>query len=226
MPKLLVADSSEPFVQALAAELQAEFEIESCADGESALEHLLSFRPDVLILNLMLPFKDGLTVLQESAHKPRIILAIAPYITDYTCHRAEQLGVQYILRTPTVSALRVRLMDMLASSRAKENPPAQVAVHLHILNFHTHLDGYRQLQAAIPFFAENPAQLLSKELYPAVAKKLGLTDPRTVEHSIRKSITDAWLNRDPVVWAKYFPGVNSPPTNKKFISRLAELLEK
>ncbi len=229
MRKLLIADPSEPFTDGLKEVLGNEFDLQICHDGETALETLNAFRPEVLILNLMLPFKDGLTVLQESAHHPRTILAICPYINTYIKQVSATLGVQYIMIMPTVSALRVRLMDMIASTAdPKEDLSGQTVVHLHILNFLTHLDGYRQLCVGIPLFAKNPNMRMSKELYPAIAKQLGLADPRTVEHSMRKAICAAWTRRDPVLWAKYFPpkpdGTIPCPTNKAFISRLAELL--
>lgn len=230
MYKLLIADSSEPYTDALKAILANEFDLQICHDGETALEMLLDFRPDVLILNLMLPFKDGLTVLQESAHKPKVILAISPYVNTYIQQVAENLGIQYIMIMPTVNALRVRLTDMIATTiTAKENLSAQTVVHLHILNFFTHLDGYQQLCVGIPIFAANPSMRLSKELYPVIAKHFGLPDCRTVEHSIRKAIASAWKHKDTAVWAKYFPpdttGAIPCPTNKAFIAHVAEMLE-
>ena len=230
MYKLLIADSSEPYTDALKEIFVNEFQLQLCHDGETALEMLLDFRPDVLILNLMLPFKDGLTVLQESAHKPKVILAISPYINPYIEQVAANLGIQYIMIMPTVNALRVRLTDMIATTiTTKENLSAQTVVHLHILNFLTHLDGYQQLCVGIPIFASNPNMRLSKELYPAIAKHFGLPDARTVEHSIRKAIASAWERKDATVWAKYFPpdatGAIPCPTNKAFISHLAEMLE-
>jgi len=226
MLKLLIADATEPFAESLADALRAEFDIKICQDGDTALETLNSFQPDAVILNIALPYKDGLTVLQESAYRPRVILGIIPMLSDYTCRRAAELGVQYMVQTPTVASLRVRLMDMLAVMSPAAELPEQVAVLLHSLNFPTHLDGYRQLCVGIPIFVKNPGMLLSKELYPAIADQMDSQDPRTVEHSIRKSIADAWNHRDPVVWAKYFPPSNTPPTNKVFISRLAEMLER
>lgn len=230
MRKLLIADSSEPFTDALEAVFQSEFDLQICQDGETALEMLLTFQPDVLILNLMLPFKDGLTVLQESAYKPDVILAICPYVNSYIEQAATSLGVQYIMIMPTVSSLRVRLMDLIATTASpKANLTNQTVVHLHILNFLTHLDGYHQLCIGIPIFAKNPNMRLSKELYPAIAKHFGLPDARTVEHSIRKAITSAWNTGNPDVWTKYFPpdshGALSCPSNKQFISRLIEMLD-
>ena len=229
MHKLLIVDASESFTDALTDVFKNEFDLQICHDGETALEQLLSFQPEVLILNLMLPFKDGLTVLQESAHRPRVILAVCPYVNTYIEQAAINLGVQFIMIMPTVNALRVRLMDMIATIAPKSDPSNQTQVHLHILNFLTHLDGYHQLCIGIPIFAKNPNMRLSKELYPAIAAHFGYPDARTVEHSIRKAIEAAWTCKNTAVWAKYFPpksdGTIPCPTNKEFISHVAEMLE-
>lgn len=230
MQTLLIADPSEPFADAVTAVLKNDFTVKCCHDGETALELLLSFRPDVLILNFRLPFKDGLTVLQECAHRPQVILGVSTFLNAYIEQTAAALGVQYIMTMPTVNTLRVRLMDLIANAG---NPTValsgRAALHLHILNFPTHLHGYRQLCVALPIFAANSGISLSKELYPMVAEHFGLSDARTVEHSIRKAVEAAWTQRDPVVWAKYFPkkpdGSISCPSNKAFLSRLGEMLE-
>ena len=230
MRKLMIIDAAIPFAQALEDVFKNEFELLLCHDGESALEALLAFRPDALILNLMLPYKDGLTLLQETAFLPKTILAITPYVNQYIEQAAANAGVQYLMIMPTVQSLRVRLMDMLANpGPSKENLMEQASVHLHALGFHTHLDGYHQLCVGIPLFAKNTGARLSKELYPAIAKHFRLPDCRTVEHSIRKAIQTAWKRKDPLVWAKYFPpdpdGKLPCPTNKAFLCQLAEHLE-
>ena len=230
MYKLLIADSSEPYTDALQAVIQKEFDVHICHDGETALEELLEFQPDALVLNLMLPFKDGLTVLQETAHRPKVILALSPFVNHYIEQVTLDLGVQYIMIMPTVASLRVRLMDLIATTIApKEDLNAQAAILLHSLNFPTHLDGYQQLCVGIPMFACNPNLRLSKELYPQIAAHFGLPDARTVEHSIRKAITAAWIRRSTVIWSKFFPlGADNEipcPTNKEFITRLAKHLE-
>lgn len=228
MYKLLIADPSEPFTDALSEVLRGEFTIQIAHDGDTALEQLVTFCPDVLILNYMLPFKDGLTVLQESAHHPAVILGVTHLMTNYAEQKATALGVQFTLIMPTIESLRVRLMDLIAAVIPQSSDPeSQTAVHLHTLNFATHLDGYHQLCVGIPIFAENPGMRLSKELYPAIAARFGNMDARAVEHSIRKSIEAAWLHRNPRVWIKYFSPVNGTipcPTNKEFLSRLAEML--
>lgn len=230
MRKLLIVDGSESFTDALSEVFRNEFELHISRDGETALEELISFQPEILVINLMLPFKDGLTVLQESAHKPEIILAVCPYTNAYIEQTAANLGVQYLMLMPTVNSLRVRLMDLIATTMLpKSDLTNQATVHLHILSFQPHLDGYQQLRYGLPIFARNPGIRLSKELYPAIAEHFDLPDPRTVEHSIRTAIESAWRHRNPSVWVKYFPlqpdGTIPCPTNKAFFSYLAQKLE-
>ncbi len=231
MKRLLIADSSEPFAAALEEALSAEFDIRICGDGETALELLLSFQPDFLVINLQLPYKDGLTVLQEAAFHPSIILATTSYLSPYVEQTAAALGVGYTMVTPAVNALRVRLMDMIYHSKSadgNQDIQAKTVTHLHILNFQTHLDGYQQLCIGIPMFHDDPHQRLTKELYPAIAQVCGSVDGRAVEHSIRKAIESSWKNRNHTVWVKYFPvgadGTIHCPTNKEFISCIAKHL--
>lgn len=94
---------------------------------------------------------------------------------------------------------------------------------LHELGISIHRLGYVYLSIAVPYFATNNAQSLSKELYPYVAKQLDkYTNWYAVERSIRTVVLAAWNRRDPVVWERYFPRYKKVPTNKQFIAVLAE----
>lgn len=93
------------------------------------------------------------------------------------------------------------------------------------LRIPVHRNGYKQLCVAIPLFVLDPFQSLNKELYPRVAMQLNCTDGRAVEHCIRDCILWAWAHRDPEVWAQYFPYSEKAPTNKQFLSVLAERLK-
>ena len=65
--KVLIADSSEDFRCALADTLHGIYHIRTTADGNQAMQLLRSFLPDILIVDLMLPGLDGITLLQHSA---------------------------------------------------------------------------------------------------------------------------------------------------------------
>ena len=231
MQKRLIADSSSVFTAALEDALQDQFHILTCADGHMLTQLLPEYRPDVLILNLLLPYTDGLTALQASSYQPPLILAIAMHMSAYVEHSVTGLGVDYTMIAPSVESVVLRLRDLqkrYALPQDTTDIHAKTLHHLHLLNIPTHLDGYRQLSLALPLFAANPQQLLTKELYPAVARLCSCKDSRSVEHSIRKAIHAAWLHRDNAIWRKYFligpGGTATCPTNKEFICRLAEFL--
>ena len=62
--------------------LQADFEIETCADGNAGLERLKQTAPNVVVLDLNLPGASGKEILQsiradERLSKTRIILTTA-----------------------------------------------------------------------------------------------------------------------------------------------------
>ena len=228
MKTILIAEGSQEMATGMQRLLRGEYTVEVCHDGEIALELLQSLQPDIFILNLMLPYKDGLTLLQEASYRPPVILALSHFVNSHTANRAMDLGVGALLRTPTPQTVVVRLADLLKESREPEEESGiqgSIALHLHLLRFASFRDGYRQLCIGIPLFRRDPQQNLSKELYPAVAEACGSKTAKCVEHSIRNAIADAWKHRDPGVWEKYFPNITSCPSNKAFIACMAELVE-
>ena len=96
---------------------------------------------------------------------------------------------------------------------------------LQMLGIPVHRKGYRQLALAVAIFATDNTQSLTKEIYPAVAKLTGIVDWRLVERDIRTVIQHAWTNRNSAVWRIYFRDLKKAPSNKVFISVLAELLK-
>ena len=230
MQTLMIADISTAFADALESAFQDRYRILKVHNGNLALAMLQEQKPDIAIINLMLPYKDGLTLLQQSSFQPHILMVLTNYMTGYIQNALLELGVDYTMIMPSAETVIARLEDLLRNYTIQNDGiHAAVVHHLRLLNIPHHLDGYRQLCIAIPLFAENPHQFLTKELYPAVAKQYGSKDGRLVEHSIRKAIHDGWMQRDVAVWRKYFPlnvyGSHTCPSNKVFLCVLAELLD-
>ena len=97
-----------------------------------------------------------------------------------------------------------------------------ILLHLQIA---AHLYGYKQLRVAIPRFAQDTSQSLSKDLYPYVAQALDCVSWQSVEHAIRDAIAYGWEKGDREVWNMYFPGCREMPSNKRFIATLAEYIK-
>ena len=80
MRKLLIAEGSEELRQALAQSLDGEFTVQTCADGEAARKLLHDFLPDLVVLDLMLPEIDGITLLRCMAAekiRPAVLVTLA-----------------------------------------------------------------------------------------------------------------------------------------------------
>lgn len=237
--KLLIAEATEDFRVALADTLRGAYTVRVCDNGVHALELMHSFRPDVVVLDLMLPGLDGITLLQRAveADLHPMVLATTRLNTDYVIDSAGALGVGYIMVKPCeLQATVARLTDLSQRIHpirtAPPDPRACVSNMLLTLGVPTRLKGYGYLREAILRMSQDPGQPITKELYPSVAaifKTENVIIDRThVERSIRSAIGVAWNKRDPRLWQLYFPahgtGKDRCPTNGEFITRLADSL--
>lgn len=71
MPKILVVEDDTFLANAYRVKLsKAGFEIRLVQDGEQVIQALTEFNPDIIILDLMIPKKDGFENLQEILQHP------------------------------------------------------------------------------------------------------------------------------------------------------------
>jgi DNA-binding NtrC family response regulator len=64
--RVLLVDDEKEFVDALAARLEVrDFEVSTAASGDEALAVIKEKRVDVVILDVLMPGKDGVTTLKE-----------------------------------------------------------------------------------------------------------------------------------------------------------------
>lgn len=234
MLKLMIADAAEESRQALEALFRDRCVIKTCADGETALELLRQFAPDILVVDLMLPKTDGLSVVQQLRQweMKTMVLAQTSLGSVYVMDRLQRLEVDYVLQKPChAQAMEVHILDFMAQLRdtppQPQNDGQLITNVLMTLGFSAKLDGYGYLVEAIPLYARDPSQAITKELYVAVGE-LRRKEATLVERSIRSAIDKAWRERDEEVWQRYFrcapDGVVPRPSNGAFIARMAQLL--
>ena len=158
-----------------------------------------------------------------------MVLATTRFANDYVVTAAERLGVGYVMVKPCdVRATAARIGDLTEHLNpvAMPSPDPQTAVTNMMLDlgFPTKLRGFACLREAALETLRNPGQLMTKELYPKVAKVCG-GNAQQVERSIRGAITAAWGHRDEQLWRMYFTpngkGILEKPTNSEIITCLA-----
>lgn len=101
----------------------------------------------------------------------------------------------------------------------------QTRYMLHKLGFSVGHMGYKVLCIAIPSYAQNSIQSVTKELYPSLRKQFGYSQSQYVERPIRYAISEAWEHGNRDVWNQYFPRSAKAPSNLIFIATMAEYLQ-
>lgn len=72
MARILIADDEPGIVTGLEFLFrQAGYEVQSIADGRAVFDSTLSFRPDLLVLDLMLPGRHGFDICRDLRADPR-----------------------------------------------------------------------------------------------------------------------------------------------------------
>lgn len=226
MRKLLIADCNEDFRLALADALQDRYHVLCCSNGREALDTLRREAPELLVLDLMLPELDGITLLEAASAeniRPKV-LAATPLLTDYVLDSAHRLGIGYLMRKPCdIHAVAARIRDLshpLNPPVSKPDRRTLLLERLLSLSISPKHNGYAYLTEAILLLAEAPGQSVTKELYPAVARICGCGSSH-VERSVRNALEVAWKHGDPAVWQRYFPDAVRRPSNAVFLSRMA-----
>ena len=117
MRKILIADASEIWREKLTQGLDREYEVLACADGDQALAAAERFRPDVVVLDLLLAGVDGLSLikrLREWEDCPRFIVT-GRYFSNYMTTALERYQVDSIMLKPcSLRSVAERVGELLA----------------------------------------------------------------------------------------------------------------
>ncbi len=77
MPKILVIDDEPSITNLVSAYLKPEgYEVHTAADGPSGLKAALAFKPDLVVLDLMLPGMDGLELLSQLRRESNVYVIL------------------------------------------------------------------------------------------------------------------------------------------------------
>ncbi len=109
-PKILLVEDDQALAAAYQARLKHEgFRVEYCEDGEKALQTAMEFKPDLILLDVMMPKISGFDVLDilrntpETAHTKIIILSALSQQSDQD--KAARLGAdEYLVKSQAVIA--------------------------------------------------------------------------------------------------------------------------
>lgn len=231
--KVIIADSSEEFCAALRTQLAPLCQVKICQSGWQTLEILSEDRPEVLVLDLMLPKLDGISLLSamSAAGYCPAVLATTCCVSPWILRAAEDLSVACLMEKPcTAEAVGQQVQRLLQQNTSSSDGDlySRISGLLLSLGFSPKLRGYAYLREAVACLKAHRGICIIKDLYPRVGKRFGVS-AEDVEHSIRGAVLGAWKRRKPGIWEQYLqdqPGQPlERPTNSALILALEEKLE-
>ena len=210
-------------------------------DGEEGINEITKNKDkiDLIILDLIMPNKDGIYVLNEMKKRginKKVIVATS-YNAAEVIREVSEFGVSYYILKPfDLSDLEKRVYDITKKENNNKNidfytSNLQVAITkmLHELGIPSHIKGYQYIREAVNIIFENPSVIggITKELYPELAQKFNTTTSR-VERAIRHAIEVSW-NRGNLDFMEEIFGYSvdidkAKPTNSEFMVTIADKL--
>ncbi len=212
--------------------------LENGLEAIKALESNLEF--DVMLLDLVMPYKDGKEVLyymnEHNINKKVIVLT--SFNEEETIREVSELGIKYYALKPfEMKSLEKIIIDVGISKKSSEklieiqdkDLQIEVTKILHALGIPSNIKGYQYIRSAILMVYDNPSFIggITKELYPDLSIRYN-TSIQRVERSIRHAIEVSWLRGDIDLMEEIFGHSvdidRSKPTNSEFIVTIADKL--
>ena len=238
---VLLADENKDQINKLKNYLNTSDEIKSievASNGEEALNKILEFNPDIVILDMILSGIDGYGVIEDAKKKlsSSKFIVLSALSSDTFVQKAMSLGVEYYMIKPASPELVLkRICDVFSIDREEKDsqtkstsdylqpskPSKTKLLEEKITNIFitvgipAHIKGYHFLREAIKMAVDNPDVInsITKQLYPSIAERFS-TSASKVERAIRHAIEVAW-NRGKIENINSVFGVKVYSNNEK-----------
>lgn len=246
--RLMMADDNQNLLRLLTDYFAGKEDIEVVAsvnDGSEIIEKVKTEHPDVLLMDIIMPRRDGFMALEDlsqidEALRPKVIVLTGLSRDDFIM-RAIRLGAGYYMVKPfDMNALYGRIREICTERSIVSADPApkalpksldeQITSLLLTIGIPAHIKGYQYLREAILMVVENHDIInrITKELYPGVAHKFD-TSASKVERAMRHAIEVAWSRGrlesvNKMFGYKVFDAMDKP-TNGECISCISELIQ-
>lgn len=234
--QVMIASEDSTFSQRLCATLSLSDRLSISGvytSGTGLIDVICQKHPDILLIDLMLPGVNTLTILNELCQLPAdqhpAIYVLSSFASPETVSECDRLGVSFFLRKPVDIPSLIDLMSRYGSTSRYAKPDSSPSEHeismritqiMNSLQLPAHVAGYRFVRECILMTLKEPcmADSVTKILYPAVAKRYDTTWT-SVERDIRNAIEIAWKRSD-----GNMPGFSTVrrPANREFILTIAD----
>ena len=212
----------------------------SANNGEDGIKLIESKRNeyDVIVLDLLMPKKDGVYVLEQMKERniTKPVIVLTSFDAADMIRRVSSYGINYYILKPfELSDLEKRIIECCENSNPNKsfdiqhnNLQLSITKILHEL-IPSHIKGYQYIRESIILLYNKPEIIggITKELYPEIASKFNTTVSR-VERAIRHAIEVSWNRGDWNLMEEIFGHSvdidKAKPTNSEFVVTVADKL--
>lgn len=249
-----IADDNERMVEILDTILRRDEELQIVGiarDGEDVCRIIKEKEPDIVLLDIIMPKLDGLTVMERIGQDSQLqkkpdFVVVSAIGQEKITEDAFLLGASYYIMKPfDHDMLLNRIQSLKIDRKRRKNEVKRVAPYetkmaymernletdvtnmIHEIGVPAHIKGYQYLRDAIMMAVEDMNMLnsITKILYPTIAKN-HQTTPSRVERAIRHAIEVAWSRGKMDTIDELFGYTVSvgkgKPTNSEFIALIAD----
>ncbi|MBR2678204.1 MAG: sporulation transcription factor Spo0A [Bacilli bacterium] len=242
--RVLVVDDNKNLVSMINDYFKDNQNIEvvlNASDGKEGIELISKHNDefDLIILDLIMPKKDGLSVLEymDKNNIIKKIIVLTSYNEQDTIRKVSELGANYFMLKPfDLPDLENKIISVISDNEKNKsidlfNNNLQISITktLHELGVPSHIKGYQYIREGISLVYKNPEIIggITKELYPEIADKYDSTVSR-VERAIRHAIEVNWNRGNWDLMEDIFGHSvdidKAKPTNSEFIVTIADKL--
>ena len=204
-------------------------------DGDKALEQILMCRPQVVVMNLVLPGLDGLGLLEQimMMDAPPKVIILSQWLREGVIRAALKAGASYFMAKPcNYASLADRMRAAVRSEMKPPQPAGEDSAHivgniLRELGLGPATKGMELAREAVLLVLRDPDALhaVKKCIYEPLARKYG-GSADSVEHALRYTITKAWTEGDAAYQHMLFGNTvcdrSGKPTNTEFLAVVAD----
>lgn len=248
-----IADDNEKMIDLLETLIKEDNELELVGhanNGADIYDIIKEKEPDVVLLDIIMPKVDGLTVMERvgkdcTIKKHPAFIVVSAVGQEQITEDAFNLGANYYVLKPFDNDMlisRIKHIRQLRDGRKdlrrinayedkntyfERNLETDVTNIIHEIGVPAHIKGYQYLRDAIILSVNDMEMLnsITKILYPTIAKK-HQTTPSRVERAIRHAIEVAWSRGKMDTIDELFGYTVSTgkgkPTNSEFIALIAD----
>jgi PleD family two-component response regulator len=136
--RILIADDDVQNLELMEAYLAAtDYEIRTAADGEATLRQVVEWRPDLILLDIMMPKISGFEVCKrlkaDAATRDIVVLMITALDQQSDIDRAVEAGTNEFLTKPINKNDLLRRVHNLLKSRSHEPELSQTLAYMEAM---------------------------------------------------------------------------------------------